>query len=315
MKHYLGIDLGGTNIKAGVIREDFNIVSKHSIPTNHPRPPEETIADMAAVGKTALKMAGLTEADISYVGIGAPGIHDTNNNRIVFANNLDWIDVDIIPVFKKYWDIPVFLGNDGDVAALAEVRAGVAKNYNNALMLTIGTGVGGGFIFNNQVYHGGDGFGTEPGHLIIVIDGELCTCGTRGCLEAYASVTGLIRDTIRAMKEYPDTVMFEICGGDTSRVDGQTAFAAAKQGDIAGKIVIDNFIKYLAAGIASYIVSLRPQAVILGGGVCNEPTLFDHLYDAVKSRTCVTGSVDIPPILKAKLGSDAGIIGAALLGM
>jgi glucokinase len=316
VKHYLGIDVGGTDIKVGVVREDYKIIAKHSVPTNHPRPPGETIADMVAAGKAALKMAGLSETDIPYVGIGLPGVLDSNKNRIVYANNLDWYDVDLIPIFKEMWDIPVYLVNDADAAALAEVYAGAAREYDSSITITLGTGVGGGLYFNKQIYKGGDGLGTEPGHIIIVADGELCTCGARGCFEAYASVTGLIRDAVRAMENHPDSVLHELCGGDTSRVDGRIVFEAANRGDAAGKLVVENYIGYVATGIASLFVLLRPQAFILGGGVCNAgETLFGPLHDEVVIRSTVTGNSGVPPILKAELGNDAGIIGAALIGI
>ena len=316
MKHYLGIDLGGTAIKVGVVREDYKIIAKHSTPTKHARPAEEIIADMVNTGKSAIKTAGLNESDISHVGICVPSSINNNNKRIIFANNLGWRDFDVIPFFKKEWDIPVFLANDADSAALAEVRAGAARQYSNAVMLTLGTGVGGGLIFNNQVYTGGDGFGSEPGHIVIMAGGQQCTCGASGCFEAYASVTALKRDTKRAMDEFPGSIMHDINGDDPSHISGRTAFDAAAQGDEAGMLVVKNYIGYLATGIASLIILLRPQAVIIGGGVSDagEP-LFGPLREEVASRVCITGAVGIPPILKAELGNDAGIIGAALLGV
>jgi len=315
MKYYLGIDLGGTDIKAGVIDERHGIVYKHSIPTHPGRPSGEIIADMAAAGRFALHAAGLGEAGIAYIGLSVPSSINHNNKHMIFSPNLGWKDFDLIPVFRKEWDIPVYMANDADSAALAEVTAGAARDYDNAVMLTLGTGVGGGLIMNKRVYVGGDGFGSEPGHIIIAMNGERCGCGTCGCFEAYASVTALIRDTIRAIEEYPETIMREICGGDYARIDGRTPFRAASQGDAAGVKVINNYISYLAAGIASLIIVIRPQAVILGGGVCNAgDPLFVPLREAVAGLVRVSGDVGIPPILKAELGNDAGIIGAALLG-
>ena len=316
MKHYLGLDLGGTGIKAGVVREDYAITAKHSVPTLHRREASDIVRDMADAGRTALKMAGLAETDVEYVGIGVPSAINHTNSRVVFANNLGWKDFDLISAFQREWDIPVHLGNDADVAVLAEVWAGVAREYENVIMLTLGTGVGGGLIFNKKLYAGGDGFGTEPGHILLVAGGERCTCGNTGCFEAYGSVTGLIRDTIRAMAEHPETIMREMCADDISRVSGRTAFGAAKQGDAAGKKVVKDYIGYLALGIASLTVLLRPQAVVLGGGVCNEgPELFIPLREAVFPLVYASDIIGVPQILKAELGNDAGIIGAALLGI
>jgi len=316
MRYFLGVDLGGTDIKVGVINESYEIVNKKSVPTLSSRPYREVIADMAAAGKNTLREAGLSEGDISYVGICVPSSVNHNNKHIILAPNIGWRDFDIVSEFKKEWDIPVFLANDGDSAALAEVISGAAREYDDAVMLTLGTGIGGGIIMNKQVYFGGDGFGSEPGHIVIAMNGEKCGCGARGCFEAYASVRALIRDTVRAMDENPGTVMHELCGGDYSRVDGRTPFKASSMGDPVGMIVIKNYIGYLAAGITSLIVLLRPQAVILGGGVCNAgDPLFVPLREAVADLECVSGDVGLPPILKAELGNDAGIIGAALLGV
>jgi len=315
MKHYLGIDLGGTDIKVGVIREDYSIAAKHIIPTKSNRPVEEVIADMAAAGRTAVEMAGISESDIVHAGVGVPGTVNSKTNEVIFANNIGWRNVDFIPIFQKYWDIPVFLGNDADAAALAEVYTGAAREYENVIVLTLGTGVGGGFIFDKKVFTG-CGLGTEPGHIIIVTDGEQCTCGSRGCFEAYASVTGLIREAKRVMDKHPDSLLHKLCDGDLSRVTGRIVFDAAKQDDDAAKIVVESYVKYLGTGIASLCNALRPQAVILGGGVCNAgELLFNPVRKVVESLVYFTDNGGLPPILKADLGNDAGMIGAALFGI
>jgi len=314
-KYYLGIDLGGTDIKTGVIDEDFNIVAKHTVPTLPKRSVAEVIADMAAAGKTVVQMAGVSEKDIRHVGVGVPGTVNSKTNVVVLTPNVGWRNVDFIPIFKEFWDIPVYLGNDADAAALAEVYAGAARGYDNAIVLTLGTGVGGGFVFDKKVFTG-CGFGTEPGHIIIVVDGEPCGCGARGCLEAYASVTALIREAKSIMAKYPDSLLHELCGGDDTNVNGRIIFDAAKKDDPAAGIIVADYVKYLGAGIASLCNALRPQVVILGGGVCNagEP-LFGPLDKIVESLIYVTVEGEIPPILKAELGNDAGIIGAALFGI
>lgn len=316
MKYYLGIDLGGTAIATGVVDENHKLVEKYSVPTNYPRSMEEIVRDMALAARTVLDKAGLAESDIDYIGIGVPSTINQSNGHVVFANNLNWKDVDVVAEFKKTWDIPVHMANDADAAALGEVIAGAARNYDNALMLTLGTGVGGGLIFNKKLYTGGDGFGSEPGHITIVANGAPCTCGRKGCFEAYASVTALIRETIRAMADYPDSIMREMVGNDMGRVSGRTAFDAAKKGDIAGQRVVDDYIHHLAVGISSLVILLRPQAVILGGGVCNEGNpLFVPLRQQVEPMIYAGDIIGVPPIIRAELGNDAGIIGAALLGV
>jgi len=314
-KYYLGIDLGGTDIKTGVIDNDYKLIAKHVIPTQAKRSAKEVISDMAAAGKEVVSMAGISERDIIHIGIGVPGAVNSLKNIIIKAPNLNWHNIDFIPMFKKHWDIPVFLGNDADAAALAEVYAGAAREYDNIILLTLGTGVGGGFVFDKKIFTG-CGFGTEPGHTIIVVDGEPCACGAKGCLEAYASVSALIREAIKIMTKYPDSLLHKLCDGNLSHINGKLIFDAVKQGDLAAKIIVDEYVKYLGAGIASLCNALRPQAVILGGGVCQAgKPLFDPLNSAVESLIFKTGDGEMPPILKAELGNDAGIIGAALFGI
>ena len=315
MKYYLGIDLGGTNIATGIIDENYQFVARHSVPTKGTRPFEVVVRDIAAAARAVLEKAGLTEKDIDYVGMGAPSTIEPGTQRIVFANNLGWKKADLVGEFQKHWDIPVHIANDADCAALAESIAGSAKDYDNVLMLTLGTGVGGSFVMNKKIYLGGNGYGCEPGHSILVYNGVRCTCGRRGCLEAYASVTALIRETIEMMAACPTSLMCELCGGNMSRVNGRTAFDAAKQGDEAALEVVHNYVEYLSAGIGSLVTAYRPSVVILVGGLSNEG---EYLLGPVRRRVSETvyasDLMDPPAILMATLGNDAGIIGAALLG-
>lgn len=314
-KYYVGIDLGGTDIKAGVIDDSFSIIAKHVSPTLTKRSVEEIVSDMVAAGKSAVNKAGINERDILHVGIGVPGTVNSKTNIVVLAPNLGWKHVDLIPIFKKYWDVPIFFGNDADAAALAEVYAGAAKGYDNAVLLTLGTGVGGGLVFDKKLYSC-DGYSPEPGHIIIVVDGKQCTCGTRGCLEAYASVTALIRDAKDIMAKNPDSLLHKYCDGDDSRINGKMIFDAASHDDIAAKMVVADYVKYLGAGIASLCNALRPQVVILGGGVSNAGTLlFEPLEKIVKSLIFASEEGKLPSILQAKLGNDAGTLGAALFGI
>ncbi len=316
MKHYLGIDMGGTNIAVGVIDETYRFVAKHNVKTNRQQSFQQTVAEIAAAGKKALEMAGLTEKDIDYIGVVVPSTIHPKTKNIVFANNLGWKDCDFLGEFKKSWDIPICLANDADGAALGEVLAGAAVAYNSALMLTLGTGVGGSIILDNKLFLGGDGIGLEPGHSTIVAGGVPCTCGQKGCLESYASVTALIRETIVAMGKNPRSLMCEMCDYDIRKVNGRLAFDAAKKGDASAIAVVDEYIFYLANGIASFITTLRPEVIILGGGISNEcdEMLFDPLRKKVFELYYEPVLLGVPPIIRAKLGNDAGIIGAALLG-
>ncbi len=315
MKYYLGIDLGGTNIVAGVLDEQYNIIQKSHKPTLLKRSFAEIVADMAAVALEALAAAGLSQNDVSYVGIGVPSSVDPKTHRVVFANNLGWKNADVVGEFQKSWQIPVHISNDADCAALGECFAGAGQAYDSLLMVTLGTGLGGGLVLNRKLFLGGDGVGIEPGHTVLVHDGFLCTCGQKGCLEAYASVTALVRQSIDMMMVYPHSAMWEECGHDLNKVEGRTAFDAAKKGDRVGQMVVDQFIDYLAGGLASMTTLLRPCAIIVGGGASNagEEALLFPLRKRVAEKIYAGDILKSPAIHLAKLGNDAGVIGAALL--
>ena len=315
MKYFLGIDLGGTNIATGVVDENAKIVVQQSVPTRGQRSFEEVVEDMAKAAKDTLAQAKLTNNDIEYVGIGVPSTIDPDTQNLLYANNLGWKNKDLITEFKKYWDVDVRVGNDADCAALGEAVSDDAKQYDSVLMVTIGTGVGGGMIINKKIFTGGDGTGFEPGHLIIKDGGTLCTCGAKGCLEAYASVTALNRQTIDQMLSCPDSLMWQMTSGDLNKVSGRTSFNAAKEGDEAALQVVDGFLEYLSAGLSSLIAVFRPQVIIIGGGISKEGEyLLKPLREKTNIKSAGTGIIRPVPILQARLCNDAGIIGAALLG-
>ncbi|MDL2327056.1 ROK family protein [Ruminococcaceae bacterium OttesenSCG-928-A11] len=316
MSTYLGIDLGGTNIAAGVVNGDYKLLEKFQLPTRNTRSFEEIVASLAEAARGALAAAGVSEGDIGYVGLGVPSSINPENQHVVLANNLSWRDVDVISEFRKHWDIPVHVANDADCAALGEAMAGAAKAYRSVLMVTLGTGVGGGLVIDGKLFLGGDGYSIEPGHSLLVEDGFPCTCGRHGCIESYASVTALIRQTIDMMLVNRHSKMWDECGRDLNRVNGRTAFDAARKGDAAGRQVVDNYIHHLGASIASLVTAYRPHAVLIGGGVSNEGEyLLGPLRKIVNSSYYANGIVPEPAILKAEMGNDAGIVGAALLGL
>ena len=315
MKHYLGVDLGGTNIVAGVVNENYEILTKAETPTKAERDVKEIVADIVKVAKEALKEAGLSESDISFMGIGVPSGVNYNNNHVIYAPNLGWKDYDIISDINELWDIPVRILNDADAAALGEAVAGIGKDYDSIFCVTLGTGVGGGYIYRNELYTGGDGYGLEPGHITIMMDGELCGCGKKGCLEAYASATALNRQARHAMKDNKDTILWEKCNGDEKNVNGKIIFEAANEGDKVANEVVDQYINYLAIGVGNFITSFRPNAVVIGGGISGAgEILFGPLREVLPKYIYAPDVIGVPPIVKAELGNDAGIIGAAFVG-
>lgn len=315
MKYYIGIDLGGTNIAAGVVNEEKEIVAQCSVKTGSGRPLEIIVDDMAAVAMAAAAKAGLTMEQIEWVGIGAPGTANKETGVIEYSNNLDWYDVPLVEMMEKRLGKKVYIENDANAAAYGEYVAGSAKDANIFVMVTLGTGVGGGVVINNQIYTGFNYAGAELGHAVIVVDGRRCTCERNGCLEAYASASGLIVTTREYMAKHPDSLMWELCGRDLDRVSGRTAFDAMRKGDTAGKLVVDEYIRYLACGITNIINTFQPDMLSIGGGISHEgDTLMKPLKEIVEREVYSRNSPRNTEIVAASLGNAAGIIGAALLG-
>lgn len=314
MKYYVGIDLGGTNIVAGVVDEDYNIIAKASTKTNCPRPEKEIADDMAKMALQAVKNAELTIDDIEWIGVGTPGIANSAEGIIEYSNNLGFKNTPMVKYIQETIDKPVFIENDANAAAYGEFVAGAAKGANNAVCITLGTGVGGGIIINGKIYSGFNFAGAEIGHTVIEVDGAQCSCGRKGCFEAYSSATGLIRMTKEAMAEHPDSIMNKTAE-ERGKVTARTSFDCMRAGDKYAKAVVDKYIKYLAAGITNTINTFQPDILCIGGGVCNEgDPLLLPMKELVKKEVYTRNSPKNTEIVIAKLGNDAGIIGAAFLG-
>ena len=311
----IGIDLGGTNIVAAVVDEKYNIIAKAKTPTAVPRSAELIFDDIAKVCKEAVEKAGLTMNDISSVGLGTPGT--VNSDGVIeFANNLNFDNVPAKDmIIERLGDKPVYVANDANCAALGEAYAGCGNGAKNFIAVTLGTGVGSGVIIDGKIVTGVNNAGGECGHMVIVVDGEACTCGRHGCWEAYASATALINQTKKAMEQYPDSVMHQLAK-EEGKVSGKTAFDAMRRGDIAGIKVVDQYIKYVACGIINLVNALQPEIICVGGGICNEgETLLRPLRIYIEAERYSVYSKIQTKILKAELGNDAGIIGAAILGV
>lgn len=314
MKYYVGIDLGGTNIVAGVVDEEYNIVAKASTKTNCPRPEKEIADDMAKMALQAVKNANLTIDDIEWIGIGTPGIANSSTGVIERANNLGFFNTPMVKYISESIDKPVFIENDANAAAYGEYVAGAAKGAKNAVCITLGTGVGGGIIVDGKIYAGSNFAGAEIGHTVIAVDGAQCSCGRKGCFEAYSSATGLIRMSKEAMAQFPESIMNKMAE-EKGKVTARTSFDAMRAGDKAAKDVVDTYIKYLAAGITNTINIFQPDVLCIGGGVCNEgDPLLLPVKALVEKEDFANKSEKRTEIVIAKLGNDAGIIGAAFLG-
>ena len=306
----LGIDLGGTNIVAGVVDDNYKIVATAQVKTNCPRPAEEIVSDMAAAAQRAVENAGLKLSDIEAMGVGTPGAIDPVHGVVCYANNLDFHDVPMAAMLKEKLGVDFYIENDANAAAYGEYVAGAAKGAKNAVCITLGTGVGAGIVIDGKIYSGSNFGGAEVGHTVISVDGPQCTCGRKGCFEVYSSATGLVRMTKEALAANPESAM-----KDEERISARTAFNYMRAGDATAKQVVDDYIKYLAAGITNTINIFQPDILCIGGGVCNEgDPLLVPMKEIVKKEVYTRNSAKNTEIVIAKLGNDAGIIGAAFLG-
>lgn len=310
----IGVDLGGTNIVAGVVDENYRIIATAKCKTNSPRSADAILEDIARLSREAMKKAGLSMKQAAFIGIGSPGTCNTDTGMVEYANNLGFINVPVCKIMHEKLGLPVYIENDANAAALGEARAGAAKGANSCVCITLGTGVGGGIIIDGKIYGGFNFSGAEVGHIVIEQNGEPCTCGRNGCWEAYASATALVRQTKKAMQENPDSQMWKIAGSLDS-VNGLTAFDAMRAGDAAGKTVVDQYIAYVACGVTNMVNIFQPEILCIGGGVSKEgETLLAPLRKHVEAERYSRYSEKQTKICVATLGNDAGIIGAACLG-
>ncbi len=311
----VGIDIGGMTIKIGLVNEAFEIVAKKVIPTeSEEKSPAQVVDAVAEAVKALLWENNLNEADCDGLGIACPGTSDPEDGVVVYSNNIVWENVPLIALMQEHLNISMALANDADAAALGEVLAGAAEGKENALLLTLGTGVGGGVILNKKIFAGPLRGGCELGHTVIHMGGRPCTCGRRGCLETYASATALMQDAKEKATECPQSLLNRLCEEQGGKMDGRIIFEAHRQGDKAAIQVVESYEDALCEGIANFINIFRPEVVILGGGVSAQK---EYLTDALQEKVnimCFGGNLgEVPKITTSVLGNDAGIIGAAYL--
>ena len=312
----IGIDVGGTNLKAGLVSDSCEITAARKMPLVW-ESQEKLAADLADLAEGVVRDAGISRQEVASIGIGFPGAVDRRRGAVIHTVNIPIRDMPIARLMAPYWQVPIHLGNDADCAALGEFSRFGSAEIESLILVTLGTGIGTGLIFGGRIWSGHNGCGGEGGHMVIVHGGEQCTCGRKGCWERYASANALIRQTMAAMDERKDSQMWTLCGGDLSRVDGRTAFEAMRRGDAAAKGVVDQYLSYLADGLANFVNIFQPEVIALGGGVSHErdEDLLLPLQSLVLDQCFGREARRRPKIVKAKLGNDAGIIGAALLGL
>ena len=305
MAYYIGVDIGGTNLKAGVVDGQGQIISEASVPTGADRPQDVVLSDILGAVMTSIAGANISVKDVRAVGMGSPGMIDTENGVVIYNNNLGWKDFRIADKMSSALGIPARLENDADAAALGEVIAGSAKGAKSAMLITLGTGVGSGYVIDEKIFRG-----CEFGHMVIAYGGRKCTCGRHGCFEAYCSATGLINMTKEAIAEHPMSTLAEIAKSE-GVVSGHTVFAAAEQGDSVAEHIIDEYTGYLACGLGNLVNGLQPEVISIGGGIGKQgERLLVPLREKMKPE--VYTGLPMPKIVSCTLGYKAGLIGAAM---
>ena len=318
--YYIGVDLGGTNIAVGIVNEKYEIVKKGSTPTKPERGADPIIVDMANLAKRLISDLKITLDDIAWIGVATPGTANSATGVVEYANNIPFLKY---PLAEKLSSLlenkPVYIENDANAAAKAEAIAGVAAGAPISVMITLGTGLGGGIVVDGKVYSGFNFAGGELGHTVIEHGGRQCSCGRKGCWEAYSSATGLVNITrdriLEARAAGIKTSMDDMVNGDLTKLSARTAFTAMKAGDAVAAKVVDEYISYLACGIVNVINVYHPNILSIGGGVCNEGDyLLKPLFEKIFNKANFAEDEPKTEIKIAQLGNDAGIIGAAVLG-
>lgn len=304
--------MGGTNIKAGIVNEDYQILAQKSTPTFVGRKIELIVDDMAGLCNDLLSEIGLHIDSIAGIGIGSPGAIDSDKGVVIYSNNFSWEDIPLLELLQRHFTIPMKIANDAQCATLGEVVAGAGIGCLNMILITLGTGVGGGIVVNRNLLVGNSGNGVI-GHMVIRRNGERCTCGRRGCLEAYASATAIIRETKKAIKNNPDSILASE-NKDIELVNGRSAFDAAQHGCTVAKKIVREYIECLGEGLTNLTDIFRPEKIVISGGICNQGDNLIVPLEQYIHKHCFAGrKLVIPKVERAILGNSAGIIGAASL--
>lgn len=314
--NYLGIDIGGTSVKIGLINEKGHLLDKTSFKFDYKLSQEKQIKSL---GLFVLDYLKSLNKDVESIGIGCPGSINSKDGVCEYSNNIPWTNLSVVSIMEDVTHKKCYIANDANVAVLGEARFGSAKDYQNVILLTLGTGVGGGLYLNGSLYEGEDGKGAELGHMSInPFSGRMCTCGAKGCLEAYASATALINDAKEKIKEDKNTLIYELSNNEINNISAKTIFEAAKRNDKTATNLVDAYVNYLCYGLVNFINIFRPEVILLSGGVSNAG---DYLIKKIDKKLFQIhygfGSKDNKkiPVLIATLGADTGIFGAAALAM
>lgn len=307
----IGIDLGGTSVKAGLVTEEWEILQEHIRPVNACGPVKETVDLMADLAWKLMRERNVGPEEVLGIGIGSPGAIDSMSGTVLYSNNFCWKDVPLAAMIQEKLHLPVRIANDANCALMGEVAAGAARGCRDVVMLTLGTGVGGAVLADGRILAGARGGGIL-GHTVIQKDGRPCTCGRSGCLEAYASASALVREMGQAVSQQPESLLARLAAA--SKPEARLVFQAADQGDATAKALEEEYLQYLGDGICNFINIFRPEKLLLGGGICNRGEKLIAPLQSYMERHCFAGDkIPLPRLQCAVLGNRAGIIGAAAL--
>lgn len=313
MPYYLGLDIGGSNLKLGLLSEDDSLIALLERKSGEFLTAEQLMEQINEMLSTLLTEQKISKDDILAMGVGVPGYVDNDKGIILNTNNLSFYNYPLRDKFTQFTGVPIFLGNDANFAALAESKLGAGRGYKNLVMLTLGTGVGGGIIIDSKLYTGFNNSASELGHHVIRLNGVPCACGRQGCFEVYASATALIRMTREAILHNPASGLAQYVKEQGGKISGRTAFQAAELGDVTAANVISEFIRNVAEGCANIINVFMPQLIILGGGISlSGENFLRRVADISIDLAYLPSGYPEPQFALAELGSNSGVIGAAL---
>lgn len=312
---FIGVDLGGTNIAVGLVDENSNLILQKSMPTKSERGYQLVIKDIINLINEVMLEGNVSKIKIKAIGIGIPGIAEPDTGIVINCVNLNWYNVPLKQMLEEELKLPVFIDNDATVAGVAEYKAGNMKNAKSGVFITLGTGVGGGIVIDGKVIRGFNGIASEIGHMIVGENYYSCNCGRTGCLETFSSSTALIRHTRKLLEDGNSSSMMGKIGGDLSKINGKVIFEAAKEGDKVANEAVERLVKYLAIGITNIIAVIDPEIIALGGGISSAGEFLLEKVRKEVNRIRYMPMMPVGKIVLAKLGNEAGIIGAAALGM
>jgi glucokinase len=313
---FLGIDLGGTKIIAGLVEPTGRIVAREHRETEAKEGPTAVLDRLLDITTRLLTADGIDRQQVAAIGVAAPGPIDVVSGVVTAPPNLPgWYNIPLARLIEERISLPTYLENDANAAALAEFTFGAGRGTEHMIYVTASTGIGGGFVLNGQLYRGSSGAAAEVGHMTILPHGPLCGCGNRGCLEALASGTAIAREARELVQRGVTTLIGDLAGGDLTRITAKLVGQAAEQGDIEAQRILDEAMHYLGIGMANLVNLLNPQVIVIGGGLTN---MGERLFGPVRrtiDRRAFPVSASAVEIRPAELGGDVGLLGAAAVAM